>query len=369
MKTVEIESTSKHSASCTDIPIRDGGEQIKLVFRPQIVDNPSNPTACVKGRFLYQRKGKNDEWEDFDNLPLSTLRKGERFQLELKSGELYFLLRELGALYRLHKREGVPQGKTEFMRMEHPLSEFLDLTESDLTAFLTTHAQDAVKTLRLVLRWLSKQKIPLDVIDDPDELPGLNALVGLANLRSLLKTWAANVGNREEEFWQKLFARHSFVLSQLFSYPIILIKGKAYVGGKDLSNSGGKLVDFLCRTESSGAAVLIEIKTPLTPLLGREYRQGVFSPSDDMSEGISQVIEYRENLMNNIHALRADNNELLASEPYCLVVMGDMSRELNSTAKKRSFERFRERLMGVRVLTFDEVYKRIETLVEILERV
>lgn len=54
---VEIHSTSKHSAICSDIPLRSG-ERIQLVFRPEIVDNPTNPGACVKGRFLYQKKAR-----------------------------------------------------------------------------------------------------------------------------------------------------------------------------------------------------------------------------------------------------------------------------------------------------------------------
>jgi hypothetical protein len=47
-----------------------------------------------------------------------------------------------------------------------------------------------------------------------------------------------------------------------------------------------------------------------------------------------------------------------------LVVAGDCA-ELNSSEKKASFERFREQLNGVRILIFDEVYKRIKGLLAI----
>ena len=366
MNKVEIHSTSKHSAICSDIPLR-GGERVQLVFRPEIVDNPTNPAACVKGRFLYQRKGKNEEWVDFDSLHLSSLKKGEGYELELKSGELRSLLLDLGALYRLHKREGVPQGKIELLKVERALSDLLALTEQDLLAFLSAHSTDAVRTLRIVLQWFSKHAVASDLINDAEELPGLNALVGLANLRSLLKIWSANVENKDEEFWQQLFARHSFVLSQLFAYPVVFIQGKAYVGGKDLSNSGGNLVDFLYRTESSGAAVLIEIKTPTTQLLGSIYRQGVYPPSSELSGGLSQVLKYRESLMSEFHSLFKGDQKLTQSEPSCLVIMGNAGRELSNEDRRRSFERFRERLVGVRVLTFDEVFRRVEGLVTLLE--
>lgn len=65
--------------------------------------------------------------------------------------------------------------------------------------------------------------------------------------------------------------------------------------------------------------------------------------------------------MENIQNLQRGETAIIASEPYCVVVAGDCV-ELNSLEKKASFERFRERLNGVRILTFDEVYKRIEGL-------
>jgi len=52
------------------------------------------------------------------------------------------------------------------------------------------------------------------------------------NLKAFLKEWKANSDVSNEEFWQTLFAKNAFVLSQLFAYPVILIKDKAYLGGR-----------------------------------------------------------------------------------------------------------------------------------------
>ena len=366
MEKIEIKSTSKHSASCTDISVRDG-DQVRLLFRPEIVDNPSNPSASVRGRFLYQRKGRNDRWEDFDKLPFSSLKKGEGYQLSLAAGELYKLLREIVPLYRFHRREGVPTGRVELFKVDRSLSELLPLAEPDLLAFLSTKSNDAVQTLRVVLQWLSRQTAAQEFISEGGELPELNSLVGLANLRSVLKCWRANADNNDEEFWQGLCANYSYVLSQLFAYPIVFIKGKAYVGGKDLSNTGGNVVDFLFRTESSGAAVLVEIKTPQAHLLGAKYRDGVFPPSTELGGAISQVLEYSESLSAEFHVLTRADDHLTAARPCCMVILGNASKELVDDARRRSFERFRERLVGVRVVTFDEVFRRIEGLVTLLE--
>jgi len=197
------------------------------------------------------------------------------------------------------------------------------------------------------------------------ELLELNTVLGLANLKAFLKEWKANKNVNQEEFWQTLFARNAFVLSQLFAYPVILIKDKAYLGGKDLTNKGGHIVDFLCKLESTGTAAMVEIKTPQTPLLGPVYRgDDVYPISTHLTGAIAQALKYRSSLMENIQNLQRGELTIIASEPYCVVVSGDCA-ELDSPDKKASFERFRERLNGVRILTFDEVYKRIEGLLVI----
>ena len=77
----------------------------------------------------------------------------------------------------------------------------------------------------------------------------------------------------------------------MFSWPCTVVKDQAYVGGKNVSNTRGKIVDFLVKNRITENAVLIEIKTPQTPLLGREYRQGVINISEDLSGAILQVLK------------------------------------------------------------------------------
>lgn len=368
MDKVSIRSTSRQSAVCSDVVLRES-EQVRLIFRPEMVENPHNPAACIKGRFIYQKKGKKDVWQDFDLIPLSSIKKGEGFELEVKSGELLPLLQQLGALYRVHRRQGIPEGRVEFVRIEEQLAKLLQLSEPELNEFLSANTPGAVQTLRRVLRWLSKEPSRIEqlAVDDA-QLGNLNALVGLANLCAVLKIWRDNSGNEDEEFWQRAFGKHAFVLSQLFAYPVVVIKDKAYVGGKRLDNAHGNLVDFLAKVSSSGAAVLIEIKTPGTRLLGPEYRQDVYPPSRDLGGAIAQVLHYRESLLQQLHLLTGPEDRLLPSEPKCLVIAGCAERELISENQRRSFERFRDRVQGVTVVTFDEVFARVQALVELLQR-
>lgn len=145
---------------------------------------------------------------------------------------------------------------------------------------------------------------------------------------------------------------------------MVVIKGKAYVGGKEYDNKHGNLVDFLARIPSSGNAVLIEIKNPTAPLLGAKYRDDVFPPSRELVGAISQAIHYRESLM-DAPTVR-QGAELSSSEPRCVVMIGCRD-ELADDFRKRAFERFRERLLGVTVITFDEFFERIRNLQALFE--
>ncbi len=360
MEHLQVKSTSRQHAVCSDIVVRTG-DTIRLVFRPEIVDNPHNPAASIRGTFIYQRKGKKDAWEDAPTKSLASLKKAEEYHLELRSGELMPLLTELAALYRLHRREGVPQGKQEFVRLERNLAQLLQLSEADLQEFLETHSNDAVLTLHKVLRWLSNSTALAEFIaTDTGQINLLNALVGIASLRAVLQVWEKNRKNNDEEFWQHTIADHAFVFSVLFAYPVVIVKGKAYVGGKRLDNTRGNLVDFLARAESSANALLVEIKTPATRLLGKEYRDGVYPPSGEFGGALAQVLQYRDSLLQDLHGVnRGQAVPLLSAEPRCLVLIGNSREELLNDDTRSSFERFRERLQGVTVLTFDELFNRV----------
>ena len=363
---IGVTSTSRDSATCSDILVRDG-DRVRLVFRPEIVANQRDPKAAVKGRFLYQKKAAAAEWVDFDRLPLTSVKQGEGYQLELKSGELWPLLRALRDLYILHQKEGVPQGHVDFVKVDEHLNALLKLSEPALGALIAENPGQAIAAAQRLLRWLANNPESIDdLASGRVDLPEINALVGLANLRFVLREWEQNSTNEEgEEFWQDLFARHTFVLSLLFSYPVVIVKDKAYVGGKQIDNRHGAVVDFLFATRTSGTALLIEIKTPATALLDKtSYRRDIFAPSREVVGAIAQVLHYKETLSTNLDTLRL-GTPMSGGEPKCLVIVGD-SAELIEEAQKKSFERFRERLMGVTLLTFDEVFTKVSDLVSIL---
>src|SRR5882757_750725 len=105
MKTIDTQSTSRSSAGCNPIVLREG-EQVRLVFLPTLVDNPTNPKASVDGCFVYQRKARSGRWYPVPTMPLSSIKAGEEFKLTIHAQELRTLLEGLVPLYKLYEQQG-----------------------------------------------------------------------------------------------------------------------------------------------------------------------------------------------------------------------------------------------------------------------
>jgi len=241
-----------------------------------------------------------------------------------------------------------------------------------LTAFLNSHRDGAADSLVRILKWLSTAPRGSEFAArltqlDAKQLPEINALIGLAAVKSALLHWKSNQTNSDEEFWQKTLAERAFVLTQVFAYPAVVIGKKMYVGGKEITNKGGNVVDFLARIKSTGSVVLIEIKTPQTKLLGASYRNDAFPLSADLSGAVAQVLKYRQSLMRAFDTLVRSDPSCLLGEPRCLVVAGNTASQLTTTGMRESFELHRDRLQGVTILGYDELFDRLQSMVSLLE--
>jgi hypothetical protein len=180
-------------------------------------------------------------------------------------------------------------------------------------------------------------------------------------LVDFLHLWEVNRNNADEEFWQIQFQSHSFALAQLFSVPVTLIEGKAYVGGQQIDRTEARVVDFLFSGGNSGEAILIEIKTPTTPLLRKSPYRNVYPPTADLAGSVVQVSDYRDSLTKEFAALVHGKYDLSAFHPKCVVIVGN-AEQLVSEKQRRSFELFRANLVNIEIVTFDELFKKLEQL-------
>jgi len=372
LNTRTVKSTSRSSAVTDDIVLRKT-TTTRLVFRPLIIANPHDSNASVRGGFIFQRKASGSAWEDIAAPPLTSLKHDEAVKLELKSKELLTLHRELSQLYDMFSTHGIPRGEARFVRATATIQALARMTDDELDAAIGGEHGSGAAALSRLMRWAGKtDNFPLFVERLEalsQDAPGqLKAALGVATMKRALKQWVDNRRNDDEEFWQGTLTQSAFVIEQIFHVPIVIIKSKAYVGGKSVLNTGGKVVDFLVKNRVTNAVALVEIKTPMTPLLGSEYRDGIYNPSTELNGAVMQVLSYRDSLTEERRKL-LQNDAVQAScfDPACLVILGHARRELVDENRKRSFELYRRQLSDVTILTFDELYVRTRRLVELLE--
>jgi hypothetical protein len=193
----------------------------------------------------------------------------------------------------------------------------------------------------------------------------------VSNLKSILKIWEENKNNSCEKFWQNLFEENSIILSQVFSYPIILLKGSAYTGGKKLDNTGGRVVDFLLTNNLSQNTALVEIKTPTTNLLNTSSsscRNGIYNVSPEITGAILQISNYKDSFVKHYYQLKGESEETFyAFNPQCMVIAGTWETEITDLTHRKTFELFRNGLKDVQLITYDELFRKIQILIDLLE--
>lgn len=163
-----------------------------------------------------------------------------------------------------------------------------------------------------------------------------------------------------EKDWEVLLKENPWIISNLFATPVFLFQNQAYAGGKEINNTNGKVTDFLYKNDFTDNIAIIELKTHKTELLSSKPYRGkdVFSLSPELSGAISQVLNQRQNLIQEFVKLRTKDEWFESYNPKCLVIAGT-TVDLPEYGIK-SFDIFRNNLHGVEIITFDEVLKKLE---------
>ena len=370
MEQVSLTSTSWKTAVADPIEIRLK-DTVRLVFVPTVVDNQKDKDACVKGHFVYQKKKKQDGWEDVREINLSQLKPAEGVKLELKSAELLLLLRKLADLYRIHRKDGIQRGSNQYVKLSGALEGLSNATDEDLRQFIELSSDNAIGTFKRIAKWLSSVEHSDKVVESleslsADNVKQLNVVAGLTVLKKAIEVWNSNQFSTDEEFWQRELTSNSFVLSQIFSFPVVVVKEKAYIGGKTFTNQGGNIVDFLYKNQMTSNPALIEIKTPSTQLISSPYRQ-TYNMSKELTGSTSQVLNYANSIIQDYYSVVGHETSIFgAYKPTCVVIIGNTS-ELDSPEKRKAFELYRNNLKDVQVVTFDELYGKVSSVIRLLE--
>jgi hypothetical protein len=175
-----------------------------------------------------------------------------------------------------------------------------------------------------------------------------------------------------ESGWQKFFEENKWIFGYGLNYQILKQEQtQPHYGGTRVDGKGGQRGDYLTSTTGDiDFTVLVEIKTPGTPLLrgASEIRNGAWSLSNELTDAVSQI-EANMATWDKHGSEQPDNRDDFASrgvhtvQPKGIIVIGTLD-QLDNRNKRETFQRFRQSIHGIDILTFDELYARARFIVE-----
>ncbi|MFL0198629.1 Shedu immune nuclease family protein [Clostridium sp. WILCCON 0269] len=192
-----------------------------------------------------------------------------------------------------------------------------------------------------------------------------NSMLGLDGFIKLINIWKENIENNDESFWQSTLKKYSWVIAQCFSMPLMLFQDQAYVGDTSIDNRNGSIADYAYKNDLTGSLVLVEIKNPKANIIGRKYRN-TYTISSELTGSINQLLNYKNNLQKEFYKVQAQtSNQLKTLNSKCLLIIGRL--DVLDNNQKESFELFRNELKSVDIVTFDELFLKVETMINIIK--
>lgn len=344
--------TAQSSRATSDIVtpfVLEESNTTRKVAYAKIVDNPNDKDAYVHCTIIHERKSLKDTWEPIKSINLATLKSGEGVRLDLSSAATKELKKALDTSYAVGKG-GLPKGHQSLV-----------VGPEDELVIVKGREKEYIRKL---IDGHYGEEIWRQLLEsNPDLATKLSyAQIQASRKTELDKFEYALSQDYDESYWQKLLSEDDWVFGYGLSYYCLtMLNEQVLVGGKDILNRSGQVVDFLAASEGHARyVVLVEIKKPSTCLLGRQCRNHAFPISSDMAEAVAQVQGYIEAWGTNASRERfgfEQENNLTTAKPKGILVIGNTS-ELDTADKKRSFELFRKGLNQVEIITYDELFQR-----------
>ena len=184
--------------------------------------------------------------------------------------------------------------------------------------------------------------------------------------------------SKEEKVWQYFFKSNPWIFGYGLDYQYLeILQNEAVVRGSDVSGKNSENLDTLAG--SSDYTVLVELKTPSTELFDKTpNRSNSWRLSSNLFYAVSQILEYKASHMLDWQdeSKRFDDSGAKISQkaldPKTVLIIGRDSMfsgsEKESEIKKETFELYCRDSRNVKILTYDELYRRAKYIVERAEK-
>jgi len=337
-KTMDVNPILLHKTSTT-----------KLYFYPRWVSTSANP---LRGGFRFEKKGISESWQEYDGRSITTLHKDEVFELNLSGKDMVVLFENLETIKSTLEQSGHHYGQTTF-RLENSNAGGILIQIGDIA-----NREFVIEKLREL---------------ETNNFNAIENAVATAKIQTAIDTITGNLDNSDENFWQQYFEHNSWILQQIFHFPLYYMQGHTYVGGKNTrgNGQGGVITDYLLKNGSNGSFAVVEIKTPTKSIVGGRYRgddeDGLenvcYSMSPELSGGIVQLENQIRVAVNEFHTmLGSDFRGLNQLDPIGILLIGNRFHTDMNEDKRRSFSMFRKAMRNNIIMTYDGLLKRLEII-------
>lgn len=180
--------------------------------------------------------------------------------------------------------------------------------------------------------------------------------------------------SKQESHWENFLKDNPFALQQLFGAPVIRIENQLQVLSPRSDGKGSRKTDFILANSLLNEALIVEIKTPQTPLLytSSPYRgigsSAVYRPSSELSGAVVQLQSQKESLRVKLGEKLPEDDPLYSlkhASPRGALIAGTV--EGLDGAELNSYRWYRDGLHDVTILGFDEVLGRLRELLELIQ--
>lgn len=183
---------------------------------------------------------------------------------------------------------------------------------------------------------------------------------------------------KEEKVWQFFFKKNPWIFGYGLDYKYLnILQNESVVRGSDVSGKGSENLDTLAG--STNYTVLIELKKPSTDLFGSDQnRANSWRLSNDLFSAVSQILEYKASHIveweNESKKYDSQGSKITqkALDPKTVLVIGRDSMfdgtDKEMDIKKKTFELYCRDSRNIKILTYDELYRRARFIVESAEK-
>jgi len=371
-------------------PFYENGQKYKYIYSFCFVDvSPGNIKGVSNsvGRGLGFTRNLSSIIKELEDIPrVSNILVSKKDFTSIKADKITFNISDLENIFKSLKPFNDKQFKERRRITKNLLAEIIPsrfkkdvsrYTKGDLTAFIISKdlknnkisEEDAKNIVEILPEEIKEQQIIYKIEEKIKSIKIKKAKKDFEKLKS-----QKNDSECLERRWHNFFKENNWIFSYVLLLPAVIYGDEMYVGGKNIKNKGGTIVDFLYKNPLSNNVCIIEIKTHKTPICNKTLYRGtdVFPFNGKFTGAINQVLIQKNKLLKNYLSLRKEEledkktNEFIdVFNPKCVLVVGSISDMIKK--QQNNFDIFRNSMGNVEIITFDEIEKKLDYFISLLE--